>query len=580
MELQSVKPRSPAIGRVSSSAALAALLAAATGTAHAFQFDTGNPDLSVRWDNTLRYNLGVRVQKADQKILNNNTFDDSDSKFDRGDIVTNRVDLISEFDAVYRKRFGLRVSGAAWGDNAYRDTDVKTNPAFTVPGLGDTSSAYSNNEYSGYTKRWNRGPSGEILDAFVFGRFDVADKAVDVRAGRHNVYWGESLFSFVHGVSHSQGPVDLRKASVNPGTEAKELFLPLNQLSSDVQLTDTFSVSGQYFLEWEPSRLPDGGTYLGAVDFISLGGNTYVINPAAATATEAGLGLPPGSIAPVPFLGIPDKPDNRGDWGVKAMWRPEVLDGSMGFYYREYTEKLPEIVVGGFQPGLPIPTDIRLSYLKDNKLFGVSLAKEIAGVSVGAEVVYRKNGALLMGGSTVVGAEPRGNTWHALVNGLVLLPGNAVFDSASLMGELTYSRLDKVTSNAENFNGKGYSGCPTDDKWDGCATRDAWGIAVRFEPTWYQVFNGVDLKMPIFLQTGLKGNSPVLFGGYQGAGSYSLGLTAEIQKKYSATLQYNGYMVKEKEGVNAQGMPTVTSVNGIGDNSDRGWVSLTLKTTF
>src|SRR3546814_9319088 len=39
-------------------ATMATALLAATGTAHAFQIDTGNPNLSLRWDNTLRYKIG------------------------------------------------------------------------------------------------------------------------------------------------------------------------------------------------------------------------------------------------------------------------------------------------------------------------------------------------------------------------------------------------------------------------------------------------------------------------------------------------------------------------------------------
>jgi len=32
------------------------------GQLHAREFETANPDLKLRWDNTLRYNLGVRAE--------------------------------------------------------------------------------------------------------------------------------------------------------------------------------------------------------------------------------------------------------------------------------------------------------------------------------------------------------------------------------------------------------------------------------------------------------------------------------------------------------------------------------------
>ena len=43
-----------------------AALACAIGADHAqaFEFDTGNPDLTVRWDNTPRVNLGMRASRS------------------------------------------------------------------------------------------------------------------------------------------------------------------------------------------------------------------------------------------------------------------------------------------------------------------------------------------------------------------------------------------------------------------------------------------------------------------------------------------------------------------------------------
>lgn len=71
------------------------------------------------------------------------------------------------------------------------------------------------------------------------------------------------------------------------------------------------------------------------------------------------------------------------------------------------------------------------------------------------------------------------------------------------------------------------------DKWDGCATRNFFGMAVKFEPTWYQVMGGVDLSMPITYMAGLKGNSALLVGGDQSGGSYSAGLSALINGKHT-----------------------------------------------
>ena len=87
------------------------------------------------------------------------------------------------------------------------------------------------------------------------------------------MYWGESLFlgGNLHGIAYAQNPLDLQKGFATPGTEAKELFRPLNQLSVQAQVTDTLSVAAQYMLEWESCRYPEGGTYLGPVDFVFNG---------------------------------------------------------------------------------------------------------------------------------------------------------------------------------------------------------------------------------------------------------------------------------------------------------------------
>src|SRR5690606_1517485 len=116
--------------------------------------------------------------------------------------------------------------------------------------------------------------------------------------------------------------------------------------------------------------------------------------------------------------------------------------------------------------------------------------------------------------------QPRGDTLHALVNAIVGFSKTPLFDMAALSAELTYSRLLKVRSNKESFNSVDYAcqdanGAPSRDKWVGCATRDAYGLAVSFVPSWDQVFAGVDLSLPMFYSAGVKGNSPVLFGGYQ-----------------------------------------------------------------
>src|SRR5690349_14321631 len=182
-----------------SAIALAAILAS-TG-AHAVELDTGESDWQVRFDNTIKGGLMYRTQQADPALVNSFrllvpgvpasafpqalNFNAGDDNFrDRG-IVSKRVDLLSEFDAVYRKDFGLRLSGAAWYDAAYRGTTQAADPV-----NGQTPA----NEFPRETRDL-AGRKAELLDAFVFGGWDLGEgRKLDLRLGRHALQYGESLF--------------------------------------------------------------------------------------------------------------------------------------------------------------------------------------------------------------------------------------------------------------------------------------------------------------------------------------------------------------------------------------------------
>lgn len=520
--------------------------------AQATSLATGNPDLEVRWDNTLRYTAGVRAERQNQKFINHPYYQESDLKFDRGDLVTNRVDLLSEFDVVWKRDLGFRVSATAWYDHAYNDTRVRTNPALDAAGF---ISSYKSDQYSSLTRRYYRGVSGEILDAFVFGQFLAGNVPVNVKLGRHTNYWGESLFAAYTGVNYGQAPVDVRKALANPGAEAKELFMPLSQISAQAQLTDEVSMAAYYGLEWKADRLPEGGTYLSDLGFLFDGPDRLPVGGGFALSRADSL-----------------RPKDRGDFGINTRWSPKWLDGTIGAYYRRFDEKLPWVQVD------PATLSYRLAYARNTELFGLSLSKVISGVSVGAELAYRRDAGLLSANVNPADNQgARGDTLHGLVNGIWYFSNASLFNSAVLIGELNWTHRLNVGVNPELFNGLGYASCIGKDKWDGCTTRNATGGSVAFIPTWTQVAPSVDLSMPLAFGIGIKGNGATPGSPNQGVGSYSIGLSALVQNKYQVDLKMNDYLVRYKDNGT-----TVTSVNGQSPSllSDRRWVVLSVKTSF
>jgi hypothetical protein len=420
--------------------ALAAALCA-IGTAQAAEIAVANPDLVIRFDNTVKYNYGYRVKGQDAALLKSVNFDDGDRNFDKG-VVSNRIDWLSELDVVFEKRMGLRISAAAWFDQAYSHLD-NNNPATSnhlvngKPGLG----------LSDYARRYHRG-SGEVLDAFVFANFEVADMPLNVKLGQHTVQWGESLLTPIHGANYGQSPVDLIKGYSVPGSEAKELFLPRQAISAQFSPTSEFSLAAQYFLGWKPSRLPESGSFLGFYDYAFQGAESFNLSA---------LGLPAAvkradSVAPA-----------TGDWGWAARWSPNWLDGTAGVYLRRTSDLLPQanlrlaglpsalfgqsspkvaqqaqaaaaavIAAGGsaadaqaaatqagkatavavgnatcaaaipgavvannncmFYPGtLGATSQFQLEYANHIDIVGLSLSKSVAGVAVGADLSYRRD---------------------------------------------------------------------------------------------------------------------------------------------------------------------------------------------
>lgn len=569
------------------------------GVAHAFQIETDNEDLEVRWDNTVRYNLANRVDSQKGALLRSPNNDDGNRNFDKG-IVSNRLDLLSEFDVVWKKRHGFRVSGAAWYDAAYRSLDNDSVATSNYLENGQPALGLSD-----FTSRWNKGTSGEILDAFVFGGIDIGEMQLNAKLGQHTTFWGEALYNPVHSLSYGQNPLDLRKSISVPGTEAKELFLPRNSLSASLVATPELSFQAQYFFDWDPNRIPDPGAYLGAYDMLGEGGDSLIVG---------GRRLVQGDVV---------KPKKSGDWGVNTRWSPDWLDGTLGFYYRNTSDTYAQVhlmpgvapaapttcTALGFtplpgnncyiNPGAASPADLQQgrigryyqAYASDIDIFGLSLSKNIAGISVGAEINYRKNMPLvsdsvfivpsaltpLYSGSITALPErgetggARGNTWHGIFNVLGTIGVTPFFDGASWGAELQWNYLSSVTQNEAVFKGRGsYNGI---DK----VTSNYYGLSLTFNPVWYQVFPGVDLYMPVAFSTGLSGNSAVTAGGNEDSGNYSIGIGADIYQKYRVDLKYTDYF-GDLELDATGGVKNSTGLNSL--LKDRGFVSLTFKTTF
>jgi hypothetical protein len=181
-----------------------------------------------------------------------------------------------------------------------------------------------------------------------------------------------------------------------------------------------------------------------------------------------------------------------------------------------------------------------------------------------------------------------GDVINVIANGLYTLDQNALWDTGTLLAEFSYTHLQRVTGNKDTYNGDGYASCVDaitggpGGKKDGCATRNALGVAVTFEPQWLQAFPGVDLSMPASFTYGISGNPAYAGGAFYAEGTkiYSLGIKAIYKQVHSVTLQYNGYHWNTRGKTDMGAGLAYAGGNGPIGLNDKGWVEMQFKTSF
>jgi hypothetical protein len=541
---------SPLQRTVMATGALIARLGA--GDAYAYRFDTGIPDLTVDWDNTFQYTLLDRVKSQAAELISLPNVDDGDRNFKKG-IVSNRVDLFSELDVGY-KNYGFRVSAEAWYDAMYHGTNDNNSPATA------NASSVPYNQFTSATTTL-MGQDIRLMDAFVYGHTNIGnDTSVSFRAGRHALIWGETLFYGANGIAGAMAPIDYIKLQAVPGTPFKEVILPTNQVSGEVQLNSTFTVGGFYKLEWERDQTPAAGSYFSPIDILDTGGERILAGP-------------PGS--PLYFGRIGDlNAKNSGQGGIELRIHPQNHPVDYGLYLAQFHATDPVVYVDptGHYPNLG---NYQLVFPENIRTAGASASTTVGDVNFGAEVSVRWNMPLVpTGGSVTVPpnadannsgnpAYPVGRTAHANLNWIWSVPRTPLFNSAEFLGEIAWNRRMSIEENAAAL--------------DPNSTRDATAMRLVFTPTYTQVMSGVDLNVPIGLSYGINGRSSVFnpgFSVYHG-GDMSFGVTAIYQQRWKLALNYVHYYGALAPIVNQANQYTYGQYL-----KDRDFVSLTFSGTF
>lgn len=380
--------------------------------------------------NAILQGAGQTSNPSYQGNSSSNT-DDGNMNFDKGDAFSQVITGNHSIGLSHNqyRNFGANLSFRYWYDHA----------------LNELSGSPSN---SGMVDDWKNttafddAKSGiELMDAYVWGDFDLAGRPAQAILGRHVLNWGES--TFIQGGQNAANPVDVQ-ALRRPGASLKDALLPVNMLSGSIALDEmgTFTLQGYYQLEWQRTRADACGTYFSNNDFGAEGcGPVYFQSGKTeqANINEAVVG--------VASRAADNEPDAAGQYGIALKWYAEQLNGTeFGAYFQNVHSRLPYaggvvsegVVPSSLQPVMTQfgvsnddPTQYRVEFPEDQKILGLSFATLLpTGTAWSGEFTYRPDAPIQINANDVL---VRG----AVGNLAGLKKGNSTLEAAANQAGVT-----------------------------------------------------------------------------------------------------------------------------------------------
>ncbi len=321
---------SKALGRKTTLALAIPLLMAAQ--AHGFEFSMG--DLEGQVDSQIAMGSSWRTQSAITSLTQNtageeSNSDDANKNYQSGDAFSQAFTGNHSLKFSYNNYGGV-VSGKYWYDSALANNSVSHGHGATLPNDGEGgATSYENAagklDDSGFNDL-SKAQGAFLMDAFIYGEFELGEMPLDVRLGRQVVSWGES--TFIPGALSKINPYDVN-ALRRPGAEIKDALLPVNMAYANIGLTDDVSMEAFYQLKYESTEIPACGTYFNTNDYASNGCNTLVAADGKVTVARHENGY------------IEAKDD--GQFG--AALRFNVGDTEIGMYAMNVHSRLPMISI-------------------------------------------------------------------------------------------------------------------------------------------------------------------------------------------------------------------------------------------
>ncbi|MFJ7142761.1 DUF1302 domain-containing protein [Pseudomonas protegens] len=323
-----------------------------TMPASAMEFSFFNNEMTGSLDSTLSYGTLWRVQGRDKSNddMNGN---DGNRNFNTG-LVSEVYKITSDLGATYQN-YGLFLRGSAFYDTQIMD---KRNDYYANDTPAQPSQSYPRGDRFTAQTRSVAGRNAEVLDAYVYGNWDFDGRPLTARIGRQVFNWGEGLF--YRGGINTTNPVDASAFHL-PGSEVKEVLMPLEALSFNLGLNESLSMEAFYQWNWKETRIDPVGTFYGGTDLFADGGNTAyaqvkaLANPAFQSLYRQLAGAHAGGLQGTDYLdsngiikaasvGQDLNARDDGQFGIAFRYMAESLNSTeFGFYFVNYHAKEPSV---------------------------------------------------------------------------------------------------------------------------------------------------------------------------------------------------------------------------------------------
>ncbi|HAG20707.1 MAG TPA: DUF1302 domain-containing protein [Pseudomonas sp.] len=571
-------------------------LAVALGTAapaYAVNFNIG--EIEGQFDSSMSIGASWSTTDRDMDLVGaanggtgfTQTGDDGRLNFKKGETFSKIFKGVHDLELRYRDS-GAFVRGKYWYDFELKDESRLHKD------ISDSN-----------RKEAAQSSGAEILDAFLYHNYALGDLPGTVRVGRQVVSWGESTFvgNSINSINPVDAAAFRRPgAEIKEGLIPVNMLYVSQSLSDRLSMEGFYQLEwdqtiadncGTFFSGADVAADGCDTNYhiLGPFSTAQAAG----LRQAGVTITDEGLMVPRG--------GDRDARDS-GQFGVALRWLGDATEyGAYFMNYHSRTPNLSmqntdvlgirtaQTMLGLAGQDAMLGTLLGrgqyfLEYPEDIRLYGLSFSTTLpTGTAWAGEVSYRPNAPvqinttdttlkLASGIGTMLGADAFGvpgaeaaalaqaGNEHRGYNRKEITQLQTTFTHffdqvlgagrVTVVGELAYAHVGGLESKQDIRYGRdAIYGSPAGTQasnlasqarygWDGFVTANSWGYRLRTIADYNNVFAGINLKPNLSFSHDVDGYGPNgLFN--EGSKAVSIGLDAEYQNMYTASLSYTDF---------------------------------------